>query len=309
MPYSTPWITNRCRCSPSQPKTVCTTACTSATLASPVRSSRSERAVHRDLGYPRRTGHAASRPGRRTRLPGIYRDLEGDVMTHRPVATAGGPTAGGEPLGPAVASFLAERDLAPSSHRVYVLALHRLLDRVGTDTPLAQVSPRMLAEFMTATYPHLAPASYNRVVATLSSLFAYTPARAGPRPRRPPAWNAAAPGRTGPRTPAPAPSGRPSCSPSSTPTTRCGRRPCGGCWMRPPPAPARSSPSTSSIWTWLPGAPWPSARAAGPRSSAGRPRPPGCCPDSCTAGGPARCSSPTSPPHPVSYTHLTLPTK
>ena len=95
-------------------------------------------------------------------------------MTHRPVATAGGPTVGGEPLGPAVASFLAERDLAPSSHRVYVLALHRLLDRLGTDTPLAEVSPRMLAEFMTATYPHLAPASYNRVVATLASLFAYT---------------------------------------------------------------------------------------------------------------------------------------
>src|SRR5450759_1986750 len=98
----------------------------------------------------------------------------GGVMTHRPVAPAGRPTAGGAPLGPAVASFLADRDLAPSSHRVYVLALDRLLDRLGTDTPLAQVSPRMLAEFMTATYPHLAPASYNRVVATLASLFAYT---------------------------------------------------------------------------------------------------------------------------------------
>src|SRR5664279_5447558 len=56
-------------------------------------------------------------------------------MTHRPVATVGRPTAGGEPLGPAVASFLAERDLAPSSHRVYVLALDRLLDRLGADTP------------------------------------------------------------------------------------------------------------------------------------------------------------------------------
>ena len=48
-------------------------------------------------------------------------------MKHRPVATVGRPTAGGEPLGPAVASFLAERDLAPSSHRVYVLALDRLV--------------------------------------------------------------------------------------------------------------------------------------------------------------------------------------
>jgi len=36
------------------------------------------------------------------------------------------------------------------------------------------VSPRTLAEFMTATYPPVAPASYNRVVATLASLFAYT---------------------------------------------------------------------------------------------------------------------------------------
>jgi site-specific recombinase XerD len=95
-------------------------------------------------------------------------------MTHRGVATAGRPTAGGAPLGPAVASFLAERDLAPSSHRVYVLALDRHLDRLGADTPLAQVSPRALADFMTGTYPHLAPASYNRVVATLASLFAYT---------------------------------------------------------------------------------------------------------------------------------------
>jgi len=56
-------------------------------------------------------------------------------MKHRPVATVGRPTAGGEPLGPAVASFLAERDLAPSSHRVYVFALDRLLDRLGADTP------------------------------------------------------------------------------------------------------------------------------------------------------------------------------
>jgi hypothetical protein len=77
-------------------------------------------------------------------------------MTRRPVATVSRPTAGGERLGPAVASFLAERDLAPSSHRVYVLALDRLLDRLGADTPLAPGEPRTPAEFMTATYPHLA---------------------------------------------------------------------------------------------------------------------------------------------------------
>ena len=72
------------------------------------------------------------------------------------------------------AAFLSERDLAPSSHRVYALALDRLTDHLGPDTPVEQVSPRMLAEFMTARYPHLGPSAWNRVVATLGSFFAYT---------------------------------------------------------------------------------------------------------------------------------------
>ena len=82
--------------------------------------------------------------------------------------------AGGEPLDAAVAAFLTERDLAPSSHRVYVFTLARLTDHLGPETPVEQVSPRMLAEFMAARYPHLAAASWNRVVATLGSFFAYT---------------------------------------------------------------------------------------------------------------------------------------
>ena len=73
-----------------------------------------------------------------------------------------------------MAAFLTERDLAPSSHRVYVFALARLTDHLGPDTPVEQVSPRMLAEFMADRYPHLAPATWNRVVATLGSFFAYT---------------------------------------------------------------------------------------------------------------------------------------
>ena len=79
-----------------------------------------------------------------------------------------------EPLGRAVAAFLAERDLAPSTHRVYKLALDRLIAHLGPDTPLVHVGPRVLAGFMEATYAHLAPASWNRVVATLGSFFAYT---------------------------------------------------------------------------------------------------------------------------------------
>ena len=84
------------------------------------------------------------------------------------------PTPAQESVGKAVACFLAERDLAPSSYRVYALALGRLSEQLAANTPLSEVTPRTLAAFMTSSYPHLAPASWNRVVATLGSFFAYT---------------------------------------------------------------------------------------------------------------------------------------
>jgi len=84
------------------------------------------------------------------------------------------PTPAGESVCEAVACFLAERDLAPSSYRVYALALGRLSEQLAPNTPLSEVTPRTLAAFMTSSYPHLAPASWNRVVATLGSFFAYT---------------------------------------------------------------------------------------------------------------------------------------
>src|SRR5664280_365203 len=40
MPYSVPWMTKRCRCSPPQPNTVCTTACSSASVVWPGTSNR-----------------------------------------------------------------------------------------------------------------------------------------------------------------------------------------------------------------------------------------------------------------------------
>jgi site-specific recombinase XerD len=95
-------------------------------------------------------------------------------MVQRTRATVTRLGAEGESLAVATAAFLSERDLAPATHRVYALALARLTDHLGADTPVAEISPRMLAEFMTARYQHLAPASWNRVVATLGSLFAYT---------------------------------------------------------------------------------------------------------------------------------------
>ena len=51
----------------------------------------------------------------------------------------------------------------------------------------------MLAEFMAARYPHLAAASWNRVVATLGSFFAYTTRQAPAGTGRPPSTREASP--------------------------------------------------------------------------------------------------------------------
>jgi integrase/recombinase XerC/integrase/recombinase XerD len=80
-------------------------------------------------------------------------------------------------LGPAVTAFLAETDLAPATHHVYALTLHRLVAALGATQPLEAITVRDLTRFLTSSYGHLAPASYNRVVATLGSLFAYTTAQ------------------------------------------------------------------------------------------------------------------------------------
>ena len=69
------------------------------------------------------------------------------------------PTPAEESVREAVACFLAERDLAPSSYHVYALALGRLSEQLAPNTPLSEVTPRTLAAFMTSSYPHLAPAS------------------------------------------------------------------------------------------------------------------------------------------------------
>src|SRR5664280_2682011 len=105
---------------------------------------------------PWRMGHNRSPPCRQSDSP---------VFTANPDA---------QHLGPAVAGFLTDRDLAPSGHRVYALTLNRLVGQLGPDMPVASISTPMLARFLATTYAHLAPASHNRVVATLGSLFAYT---------------------------------------------------------------------------------------------------------------------------------------
>jgi integrase len=77
-------------------------------------------------------------------------------------------------LGDAVAAYFAERDLAPTSRRVYRLTLNRLVSHFGWGIPAAEITPRALAQFVASDYSHLAPASWNRTVATLGSFFAYT---------------------------------------------------------------------------------------------------------------------------------------
>jgi len=111
----------------------------------------------------------------RNRLPDIYREQEGITIAKQAhVRLTAPPAAPGERLDTAIAAFLAERDLAPSSHRVYALALSRLQDQLGADTLLPKITARRLTQFMTSSYEHLAPASWNRVIATLGSFFAYT---------------------------------------------------------------------------------------------------------------------------------------
>src|SRR5664280_1093718 len=136
------------------------------------RRSGGERVLHRQLGYSGPNCGRHFRAWRRVQLPGIR--CQGGGVGRQTPAKVTRLAAGGEPLDAAVAAFLTDRDLAPSSHRVYVFTLARLPDHLGPETPVEQVSPRMLAEFMAARYPHLAAASWNRVVATLGSFFAYT---------------------------------------------------------------------------------------------------------------------------------------
>ncbi|MGO9901957.1 MAG: site-specific integrase, partial [Solirubrobacteraceae bacterium] len=138
---------------------------------------RSEPPIHREPAYhPPRRGqppqgllHPTAKPTPRY-LPRT-RGIPIAKQAHVRLTASAVP---GERLDTAIAAFLAERDLAPSSHRVYALALGRLQDQLGADTLLPKITPRRLAQFMTSSYEYLAPASWNRVIATLGSFFAYT---------------------------------------------------------------------------------------------------------------------------------------
>ena len=76
-------------------------------------------------------------------------------------------------LGAAAEAFLAGRDLAPGSRRVYGLTLARLRAELGDDLPLDRLTPARLRRALAAAYPEASAATWNRVVATTRSFLAW----------------------------------------------------------------------------------------------------------------------------------------
>ncbi len=76
-------------------------------------------------------------------------------------------------LGAAVEAFLVDRDLAMSTRRVYELTLAALVKDLGADVEVASIGRDDLRAFLHARHDTAAAKTWNRVVATLGSFFAY----------------------------------------------------------------------------------------------------------------------------------------
>ncbi|MBW3548145.1 MAG: tyrosine-type recombinase/integrase, partial [Actinobacteria bacterium] len=76
-------------------------------------------------------------------------------------------------LGAAVEAFLVDRDLAVSTRRVYELTLAALAKDLGADVEVASIGRDDLRAFLHARHHTAAAKTWNRVVATLGSFFAY----------------------------------------------------------------------------------------------------------------------------------------
>ncbi len=73
--------------------------------------------------------------------------------------------------------FLAERDLAPGTKRIYRLSLAALAADLGGDSPLGQVTTDALRHHLAARYHDASPATFNRNLATLQSFASWAHAR------------------------------------------------------------------------------------------------------------------------------------
>lgn len=73
--------------------------------------------------------------------------------------------------------FLAERDLAPTTRRVYGLTLAALAEDLGDDTALDTITTEDLEGHLRSRYSRAAPATYNRTLATIGSFFAWATRR------------------------------------------------------------------------------------------------------------------------------------
>jgi hypothetical protein len=85
--------------------------------------------------------------------------------------STGSPPRRGE-LAAAVAAFLDHADLAPTTRRVYRASLTALVDGLGPTRPLPEVTGELLASWFHTRYADVAPATWNRVLATLRSAVA-----------------------------------------------------------------------------------------------------------------------------------------
>lgn len=79
----------------------------------------------------------------------------------------------GSTVGTATRRFLVEKDLSPGTRRVYGKALDHLVHALGAETPLHTVSTEDLEAHLRARWSEAAPATYNRNLATLQSLFGW----------------------------------------------------------------------------------------------------------------------------------------
>ena len=76
-------------------------------------------------------------------------------------------------LGEAAAAFLAQPDLAASTHRSYHQTLGRLERDIGADRPLATLTSDQLTAAVTGAWAGRAPATWNRHLATVRSFLLF----------------------------------------------------------------------------------------------------------------------------------------